>query len=152
MKGDRMKTIVVPLAGLVLALGLAFAGQVILTAEVNYNAVHFLASFIVAVMPLTALLTTLSAAGALLAAFGYVLRQPARSRLVAVVYLAVGIIGTLYYIIPFWVGQLGLSMYTWPLWANDALGPNSAFTYTAGAAAMAGLLMLVLPRPSSPNV
>ena len=146
MKPDRMKTTVLPLVGLVVALGLAFGGQALLGAEVRYNAQYFVTSFIFAVMPLTALFTSLLCTGVLLGLFWYVMRQSVRSQLVAVVYLVVGLVGATYYMLPFWTARVGLALIPPPpFWAADVVAPGSAFTYTTGATAMAGLLMLVLP-------
>ncbi len=147
MKPNRLKAVLVPLLGLIVVLGLAFSGQALFDAESRYNAQHLVLSFSLVVMPLTALFSTLFSTGALLGLFWYVLQQPARPRLVGVSYLAVGLVGANYYLLAFWMGRVGLVLIPPSLlWEYTIVAPNSVFTIVAGGVAMAGLLMLVLPR------
>ena len=147
MTTTQVKTILVPLVGLVAVLATGFGGQVLIGAEGRYNSVYFDPRFPLVVMPLTSMLTALLTVGALLWLFWWVMTQAPRCRLVAVIYLVVGLVGLNYTYLYFGTGYMGLPFsLPLPSWASSILGFDSQFSHSAAGAAMAGLLMLVLPR------
>jgi len=146
MTTTQVKTILVPLVGLVAVLATGFGGQALFGAEVRYNALYFDLRISLVAGPLTMVLTTLLSLGALLWLFWWVMAQTPRSRLVAAIYLVVGLFCVSYFFLCSGLAYLRWLFLPMPFWLSPIVVYDSMFTHVAGGAAVAGLLMLVLPR------
>ena len=146
MTRSQVTTILLPLVGLVAVLAIGFGGAALLEVEATYDAQTLEVALAVYWMPLTAMLTTLLTAGGLLWLLWRVMTHGPRSRLVAVIYLLVGFFGLLYSPLAVWMVYVGTPFeLPLPFWTTTILDYTSLFSHAAGGAAMAGLLMLVLP-------
>ncbi len=146
MTRTRVTTVFWPLAGLVAVLAIGFGGEALYSAPMWKHETYVEFNQQYNVLPATAALTTVLSTAVLLVLFWRVFLQTPRLQVMAVVYLAVGVMVNLYQPLRFW-GFIFFGIYPlWPDWAWRILAPKTLFTNSAWELAALGLIVLLLPK------
>ncbi len=142
MLKNRPSSIVEPLIGLIVLLGIGYGAEILIERLKARNSQFFDVSYLI-VWVYAAIPLIISAAILLL--FWLVVFQRPRSHLIGIIYIVVGIFFTLNPIL--WVYGIPMNQ----LWGGDlptALNPNSVFYMACAGISIIGLLCLILPRPN----